>query len=56
MYVVYTSPDEIIVTTEADEEGALIQHFLGENRNLDDYDRTTSSDSAVFIRNNLQTR
>jgi len=52
-FVVYSSPDEIIVTTAADEQNLLDSPY--QDRDFDeDYDRMVVEDVAVYITSRLR--
>jgi len=52
-FVVYSSPDEIIVTTVADEQNLLDSPY--QDRDFDeDYDRMVVEDVAVYITSRLR--
>ena len=52
-FVVYSSPDEIIVTTVADEQNLLDSPY--QDRDFDeDYDRMVVEDVAVYITSRMR--
>ncbi len=54
MFVIYSSRDEVLVTTKK-RERKMLEEFFDETcgRDKDDYDRKEVSDSCVEITNNL---
>ena len=57
MFVIYESADEILVTTLEREHLCLGEWFCtATKRNLDDFERTESNDSAIHITSSLELR
>lgn len=49
MIVIYTGPDEVIVTTDADERQMVKDYFDNDaGRDLEDYDRSESASGARY--------
>jgi len=49
MFIVYTSDDEVIVTTKDNDKNTIKEYFDEGGRNIDDYDRDEIKDGAVAI-------
>ena len=50
MYVIYKSDDEILICTKKKEEALKNEYFLEcASRDLDDYDRSESSEAVICI-------
>ncbi len=57
MFVVYSSNDEVLVTTRKNEKAMLLEWFAPHTgRDLDDYDREESKESAIQISADMRAR
>jgi hypothetical protein len=53
IFIVYSSDDEVIITTPDDEPKTIVDYFDNGGREKDDYDREVVNSSALNIRNRL---
>ena len=50
MYVIYKNDKEVLICTKKKEEALKEEYFLeGADRDLDDYDRSESSEAVICI-------
>ena len=53
-FITYSSREEIIITTEKEEQEAIREFFTEGGRDLDDYDREIYNGSAIGIGNTVR--
>jgi hypothetical protein len=55
-FVVYSSTDEVIVTTLENDKETYRLYFVEGGREIDDYDREVSTEMCVVIESHVQMR